>query len=574
MPIQTTPIESIINQPNGLAGLNSSGRVSAPSRDIPSIRDYGSVGTGNDDTTVIQSAIDAASSEGFGKLLIPAGTFRVSSLRMKNRVHLIGAGVNSTATTRRVSRIDFINNSGSHPAGILIDRPTDVVEFCTIDGVFLSCNAFYQTIVRNIESHWFSIKNSYLSGNPTVAAIWLGATLYTRIEDNIISMNNLATAIDASEDNHSVAYYGTNASFIRRNSIFNQGIAIKFAGGVDIAHNNIEGGTSNCDAKIVMSGPSASQATIRFNYFEAGRSDQSTKPTKFFWVAPDGQGQVLIEGNVLGSGRRPGGSVAIDLAARPVRALIVNNRYGNFDTHVIGPSSTGSIKRVAETKQGFPSNGRPAIDYGGPYYSPRWIGGGNADYGSWVDDNDGEIVRFQTVDRSPWQEPIEAAPSLLLRRGQNIAFGSLSSVTVDRVNDAGLFPGTVVTFIARSSTVSLGHNVATSMHSVVVTATGSGYTTATATISGGGGSGATADVVVQDGSVKFINLTNAGSGYTSTPTVTITGDGSGATAVAIRQAPLMLAKGANAVLPAGRSIQFVVDMNRRLSEIGDYTVRL
>ena len=69
-------------------------------------------------------------------------------------------------------------------------------------------------------------------------------------------------------------------------------------------------------------------------------------------------------------------------------------------------------------------------------------------------------------------------------------------------------------------------------------------------------------------------MTAAGSGMSTNPTVAITGDGTGATALAVRQAPFYLAKGADCTLPAGAVMEFVVDENRIIREVGDYSVRL
>jgi len=74
--------------------------------------------------------------------------------------------------------------------------------------------------------------------------------------------------------------------------------------------------------------------------------------------------------------------------------------------------------------------------------------------------------------------------------------------------------------------------------SIEVTNSGSNYTTASIRIIPSGavigqvGSGATAEPVIEDGSIVAINVTNGGSGYNSIPSIVIEGDGEGATAVA------------------------------------------
>ena len=69
-------------------------------------------------------------------------------------------------------------------------------------------------------------------------------------------------------------------------------------------------------------------------------------------------------------------------------------------------------------------------------------------------------------------------------------------------------------------------------------------------------------------------MIDPGVGYTGTPLATITGDGSGAVAKAVREGAYYLAKGADAIVPAGAVIPFVVDTDRRIREVGDYTARL
>jgi hypothetical protein len=76
---------------------------------------------------------------------------------------------------------------------------------------------------------------------------------------------------------------------------------------------------------------------------------------------------------------------------------------------------------------------------------------------------------------------------------------------------------------------------------IKVTAGGSGFTQAQVAIAGSG-TGAAATVVVNDGAVAWIIVTNPGSGYGaigSAAPVTVTGDGSGATAAASVGLPVL-----------------------------------
>lgn len=61
-----------------------------PHTDI-NVRHYGAVGDGvSDDTTAIQSAIDAAAERGGGCVWVPSGTYAVSTIRLRTFVALVG----------------------------------------------------------------------------------------------------------------------------------------------------------------------------------------------------------------------------------------------------------------------------------------------------------------------------------------------------------------------------------------------------------------------------------------------------------------------------------------------------
>lgn len=65
--------------------------VDAKLREFVSVKDFGAVGDGvTDDTAAIQSAIDSASANGGGGVLVPTGIYRVSQVLLKSYVTLIG----------------------------------------------------------------------------------------------------------------------------------------------------------------------------------------------------------------------------------------------------------------------------------------------------------------------------------------------------------------------------------------------------------------------------------------------------------------------------------------------------
>jgi hypothetical protein len=90
----------------------------------------------------------------------------------------------------------------------------------------------------------------------------------------------------------------------------------------------------------------------------------------------------------------------------------------------------------------------------------------------------------------------------------------------------------------KTFTTNVAQSGAGTVQSIDVTNPGIGYTEATVklvvneAIVGRVGTGATAEAVIENGSIVAINVTNGGSGYTADPFVVIEGDGSDATAVA------------------------------------------
>jgi hypothetical protein len=62
-----------------------------------SVKDYGATGDGStDDTSAIQAAIDAVSAAGGGNILIPAGTYMITTITPKDYVSLFGEGKDVT----------------------------------------------------------------------------------------------------------------------------------------------------------------------------------------------------------------------------------------------------------------------------------------------------------------------------------------------------------------------------------------------------------------------------------------------------------------------------------------------
>ena len=94
----SVPDASLVGySPYGTGAIATS--VQTKLRESISVKDFGAVGDGvTDDTTAIQAAIDAVYGLGGGRLLFPAGTYKVSAapLTLRDRVQLIGAGSQCT----------------------------------------------------------------------------------------------------------------------------------------------------------------------------------------------------------------------------------------------------------------------------------------------------------------------------------------------------------------------------------------------------------------------------------------------------------------------------------------------
>lgn len=78
------------------------------------VKDYGAVGNGStDDTSAIQAAISAATTNGGGTVFLPAATYLVSSLTLASRVTLRGDATNATTLTTTAGTGDVLAYSGS-----------------------------------------------------------------------------------------------------------------------------------------------------------------------------------------------------------------------------------------------------------------------------------------------------------------------------------------------------------------------------------------------------------------------------------------------------------------------------
>jgi len=143
MSIPRRPLSQLRNQPNGLAGLDSSGRITSPVRGQVSLLDYGADPTGVVPCDAAMAQAIADNSIGTGRNLVgpkihcPVGNFRFSGeLNLKAPVHIIG----STSITHRTTFI-FPENS----RGIIVNRHNTFS-----DGVVASGTQADGTIIEGI----------------------------------------------------------------------------------------------------------------------------------------------------------------------------------------------------------------------------------------------------------------------------------------------------------------------------------------------------------------------------------------------------------------------------------------
>lgn len=109
--------------------------IETSSRRVYHVGEYGAVGDGTtNDTTAIQTAIDAAAAAGGGTVVIPAGTWSVNQLTLKTRVHLTGAGQKATTLKLRSGQDTPVLKTYVSPDGIISNAFWWQISHLGIDG--------------------------------------------------------------------------------------------------------------------------------------------------------------------------------------------------------------------------------------------------------------------------------------------------------------------------------------------------------------------------------------------------------------------------------------------------------
>jgi hypothetical protein len=130
-------------------------------RDVVSVKDFGAVGDGViDDTAAIQAAIDSASSSGGGTVMLPSGTFKVTSLVLKEFVEIEGQSARDT----------IINATAGATAG-LFTIAAGPVQLTSIRNVRLSGQASLNNFTPLNATQWAFDVEAVADGS-TTGGLW------------------------------------------------------------------------------------------------------------------------------------------------------------------------------------------------------------------------------------------------------------------------------------------------------------------------------------------------------------------------------------------------------------------
>lgn len=134
------------------------------------VKDYSATGDGStDDTSAIQSAINAAFDAGGGIVFFPAGTYIVGSLTIKNRVWMEGSGHHSTILKLKD------NTNGDMITSYLATGSEANAQFFAIRNMKLDGNKANQTSGKGI---YIQQSSSQTAGDDANDARWLLEHLY------------------------------------------------------------------------------------------------------------------------------------------------------------------------------------------------------------------------------------------------------------------------------------------------------------------------------------------------------------------------------------------------------------
>lgn len=123
---------------------------------------YSAVGNGvADDTTPLQTAIDAASSAGGGIVFLPRGTYKVTGLTLKNGVKLVSYGTHygyAGGTANFTAKITCATASAT-----VIDTPVGAIYTPAVEGITIDGGGVASIGIRYRATQWGAVKNVHLN---------------------------------------------------------------------------------------------------------------------------------------------------------------------------------------------------------------------------------------------------------------------------------------------------------------------------------------------------------------------------------------------------------------------------
>jgi len=532
MSIPRRTLSSFKNQPGGIAGLDSDGRVDRPSAlsasaRLVSPRDFGgNPNNSGDNTAAVQSAIDYCQSSR-GAILYIDGYYRCNStITVIGNLHAIGQDSSGGNSGTDKSVISFEGMTAGNEFGIRVIGQNWSFRNIAFKGgarakKIMSLEA--ASVGRLIDCNVRAPHNS--DQESPGSCIWGYGLINVEISGCTIIHRQFSRGIDVRESNKpagSGIYYGfDNGSNIKSCRVYG-----------DMANIIADGGTfeiSNCDfqgislldtGKVIVPGTST-KLIFSGNYCEYNNAINS-QPTKtpVIWLQNQGSGHSFtIFGNTAyNTPSREAGSIALDLgggspSAYYALAYVVGNGLNRFESafSLRGRQNAGytflQANSVGETLRTFATKS---------YYQPGQSRGSGGFYpGVYSPTVSSEVNSHSVLDDSIRTEGQTRADMWMTQTQATIDLS-----VGNKVSYTGVF-GAELTYGGRVS-------------GFTVTNGGSGYTSATVAVSanGIGGKNAVGQATVSGGVVTGIALVCEGENYTSAPSVTIAGDGDGATATA------------------------------------------
>jgi hypothetical protein len=602
LPLATSPLDSTVEIPvvqggvtkrapvNTIGFLQSGSgaqtrTVQAKLRDTVSVLDFGAVGDGvADDTVAIQAAIDAAN-----HVIVPAGTYIVTRVTMRNGVILKGEGRpivkrKNSASQTSVILADAKNNfaiSGLRIDGNLANNATAADNISIINGC-------YSFTVEGCETYNAKYDNILGRGNGIF------------VENNADLANGTRSRIDSNTTNDCAV--GILARKVFNLSIEGNAGEGNTFGGIKLDDPTLPAPNTGTTGNIVIAGNHYTTSGVGIGAFgnfsdrtalgdilSQGNYTQTfitidsnvTVGNQLYGLVAQGQGFAVTSNIVKGNGSDTSnggmlfnaayslcdGNVVTDNyyygidAGLAILSTISDNiisRNGKTVNQAIGLNAGASNKLTVRGNDLASNGGNLAGSYSilasgvdGTGAATGWAPFTGFDLNisnnTFTLDDVAQVgVRvlngfagvsikgntvFNRVGGTPFEVHVPSGSTLMKDNdvlGTSGSFGvSVTSAATTVIPDYG-----DVIFVDGTATIDFIRSASQQfgrdkVTQVNMTNNGTGYTSApTVSFSGGGGSGAAGTAAVAaDGKVYGVYITNYGSGYTSAPTVSFTGGG-------------------------------------------------